>query len=267
MPELPEVETVARALREEMLLGRAIVSVNIFFGSNELQGMQGRRFLQVGRRGKFLVFTLSKGYLLAHLRMSGKFLIKGVCEKREKHEQVLLELDDGRSLRFFDPRKFGRLYLVADPEVILGKLGPEPLELEFEQFWEKLKGRARALKPLLLDQEFIAGIGNIYADEALWRAGLHPLRIASELLRKEAVELHRAIQAVLLRGIAQGGTSLGKGLANFQHVNGESGKHQNLLDVYGRTGEGCKRCRTEIEKIWVAQRGTHFCSSCQKLFN
>lgn len=263
MPELPEVETIARALRE--VLGTAIVRVDIFFGSSELQRVQGRKLLQIGRRGKFLVFSLSEEFLLVHLRMSGKFLIKGAEEKREKHEQVLFELDDGRSLRFFDPRKFGRLYVTSDPMEVLGKLGPEPLDLDFEPFWEKLKGRTRALKPLLLDQEFVAGIGNIYADEALWQAGLHPLKIASGLSRSEAMELHRAIQNVLLRGIELGGTSLGHGLANFQHVNGESGKHQGMLDVYGRTGKQCKRCKSVIEKMRVAQRGTHFCSSCQKL--
>lgn len=261
MPELPEVETVARSLVD--VVGRTIRDVKIFFGSEDLDRVKGRQVLQIGRRGKFLVFTLSDSVLLVHLRMSGKFLIKKVGEEREKHEQVFFELDDGRSLRFFDPRKFGRLYVVENAQEILGKLGPEPLEWDFESFFEALKGRARALKPLLLDQAFVAGIGNIYADEALWLSKLHPLQIASELERGEALALHGAIRSVLMRGIATKGTSLGTGLANFQHVNGESGKHQNHLEVYGRAGMECKRCGMMIVKTRVAQRGTHICPCCQ----
>lgn len=261
MPELPEVETVARALVD--VVGRTILDVKIFFGSEQLRQVLGMEVMGIGRRGKFLVFTLPDCMLLVHLRMSGKFLFKMTGEPREKHEQVIFELDDGRSLRFFDPRKFGRLYVVKDAQEILGKLGPEPLEWDFEGFFEALQKRGRALKPLLLDQAFVAGIGNIYADEALWLSKLHPLQIASEVSRGEALALHVAIRSVLERGIATKGTSLGKGLANFQHVNGESGKHQNHLDVYGRVGMECKRCGTMIVKMRVAQRGTHICRCCQ----
>jgi len=262
MPELPEVETVARALVSEKLLGRKILNVSIFFGSEELLQLRGREFLDIGRRGKFLVFTMTGCTMLAHLRMSGKFLIKE--GNREKHEQVVFDLDEGRSLRFYDPRKFGRLVVTKDPLEVLGKLGPEPLEWDFDSFFRELGKRARGIKVLLLDQEFIAGIGNIYADEALWQAGVHPLYIASELGRKEASGLFEAIQRVLLRGIAEKGTSLGKGLANFQQVNGESGRHQNHLDVYGRGGGECKRCSEIIVKTRVGGRGTHICPKCQK---
>jgi len=261
MPELPEVETIARALID--VLGKSIVDVKIYFGPENLEKLKGERIVQIRRRGKFLVFEMGRCFLLVHLRMSGKFLIKRWDEVREKHEQVIFDLDDGCSLRFFDPRKFGRLYVVNDPEEILRKLGPEPLQWEFDSFRKALKGRGRALKPLLLDQSFIAGIGNIYADEALWQAKLHPLTLASSLSNAQAFELYHAIQNVLKRGIATKGTSLGKGLANFQHVNGESGKHQDHLDVYGRGGMGCKRCQTEITKTKVAQRGTHLCPKCQ----
>jgi formamidopyrimidine-DNA glycosylase len=170
-------------------------------------------------------------------------------------------------LRFHDPRKFGRLHLVKDPERILDRLGAEPLASEFtaKSLAERLMPRKRLLKPLLLDQAFIAGIGNIYVDEALWEAKLHPRRIAASLSMPEIKALHRAIPKVLKRGLKNLGTSLGSGETNFYSVARHRGRNKEQLKVFRRTGLSCPRCRTPIERIIVGQRSTHICAKCQKV--
>jgi formamidopyrimidine-DNA glycosylase len=197
--------------------------------------------------------------------MSGRLHLVTPAQPRQKHEHVLLNLSGGQQLRFHDTRKFGRLYLTPDVEHILGRLGPEPLAKGFtpKQFAQRLKPRKRLLKPLLLDQTFIAGLGNIYVDEALWESKIHPCRIAAALSRAEIQALHRAIPRVLKRGLKNLGTSLGTGKTNFYSVAKHQGRNSDQLNVFRRTGQPCPRCQTKIQRIIVGQRSTHICPRCQ----
>ncbi len=274
MPELPEVETIARDLRAAGLPGRVLACARVTWpravaepGAEEFcRRIAGRRIEEVGRRGKFLVITLEGGgHLLLHLRMSGRLDWCDPCTPRSPHEHVVLAFRDGGELRFHDTRKFGRLYLTADAGRILGKLGPEPLGEDFRAgaFHRALQRRRRRIKPLLLDQGFLAGLGNIYTDEALWEAEVHPARRSDTLTAKEAYRLHGAIRRVLRRGIRNLGTSLGTGKANYFSVGGRRGRNGDALRVFRRTGAPCPRCGTPILRVVLGGRGTHFCPHCQ----
>jgi formamidopyrimidine-DNA glycosylase len=201
-----------------------------------------------------------------HLRMSGRLHWLSRKTRRRTHEHVIFEFDNGRQLRFHDTRKFGRIYLVQNPEAVLGSLGPEPLTRKFTAaaLAERLLPRKRLLKPLLLDQTVIAGLGNIYVDEALWEAGLHPCRLSSSLNPEEIKSLHRAIPRVLRRGLKNLGTSLGTGKPNFYSVGRRRGHNRDELKVFRRTGLPCPRCKTPIQRIVVGQRSTHVCPVCQR---
>lgn len=275
MPELPEVETIAEDLRKADIEGEEIVNVRIFWErsihspSPEIfkKKLAGKKILKVSRRGKFLVFSLSeKGILLLHLRMTGRLTLKDKKEKQVLHEHVILTLSNGRELRFHDTRKFGRWYLLDDAAEVLGKLGPEPLEntLSDREFTQRLLQSSRQLKPLLLDQTFLAGLGNIYVDEALWEAKLHPQTVSDTLTDKQAQALFHAIKVVLQRGLNTLGTSLGKGKTNFYRLDGKAqGTHQQVLQVFRQKGKPCPRCGESIIVIKVAQRSTHLCPRCQ----
>jgi formamidopyrimidine-DNA glycosylase len=228
--------------------------------------LRGQVIRSLGRRGKYIVAGLSgSGTLLIHLRMTGQFRLAPANLPREKHEHIALELDDGRELRFRDTRKFGRWRLTGDPARFLGHLGPEPLSRGFTAggFGRILRHRAGMLKPLLLNQGTVAGLGNIYVDEALWEARLHPRRSAATLRAADIRRLHAAIRAVLRRGVRARGTTLGVGWTNFRGLNERSGANQVTLRVFRRTGEPCRRCGTRIERIVVGQRSTHLCPRCQ----
>jgi formamidopyrimidine-DNA glycosylase len=230
--------------------------------------VKGKKIAAIRRRGKYLVFDFTNGgNLLMHLRMSGRIHLVSADSHRLKHEHVILNFDDGRQLRFYDTRKFGRLYLVKNPDKILGHLGPEPLDDDFKSdaFAERLKKRKRLLKPLLLDQTFIAGLGNIYVDEALWEAKIHPMQIASNLCASEIKALYRAIQRVLKRGLKNLGTSLGTAKTNFYSVARRPGRNEDKLNVFRRTDRPCPRCKTPIERLIVGQRSTHICPNCQEI--
>ena len=274
MPELPEVETVVRDLKAAGLVGLRVVDARVLWkrsvaapsGSRFTAGIQGLEIQDLSRRGKFIVARLSKGFtLLVHLRMSGRLHVAGPSTKtsRRTHARVVFSLSDGRELRFSDPRKFGRLWLVRDPGVVLGKLGPEPFAMPAARFSALVSARSRLLKPLLLDQTLIAGIGNIYSDEVLWEAQLHPRRKSDSLSARETATLLRAIQRVLRRGIRNLGTTLGAGKTHFVLPRGGSGRNQEHLSAYGQTGEPCPRCGAEIQRILVGQRSTHLCPACQ----
>jgi len=276
MPELPEVQTIVNDLNAAELVESTITGAEVSWPRSIAEPsaklfcsqVKGKKISAIWRRGKFLVFDFDKGgNLLMHLRMSGRVHLVSEDADRLKHEHVILKIDDGRQLRFHDTRKFGRMYLVKTPEKILGKLGPEPLPPAFKlkSFAEKLKVRKRLLKPLLLDQSFIAGLGNIYADEALWEAKIHPCRIASTLTDAEIKALHRTIPRVLKRGLKNLGTSLGTGKANFFSVARRKGRNRDELKVFRRTGLPCPRCKATIERIIVGQRSTHICQECQKI--
>ena len=274
MPELPEVQTVVNDLLASGIVGRTITGARVFWPRSVAmpsaeafcQALPGRAIERVWRRAKYLIMDLSGGeHLLAHLRMSGRIHLVAMDEPRAKHEHIVIDLDDGRQLRLHDTRKFGRMYLVRELDAVLGHLGPEPLSGDFtaDILLARLHEHDRQMKPLLLDQAFLAGLGNIYTDEALWEAQIHPCRRSSSISEEEARRLHRAIQSVLRRGIENAGTSLGNGKANFYSVKKRQGRNAQALNVFRRTDLPCPRCATRIERIIVGQRSTHLCPFCQ----
>ena len=266
MPELPEVETFARALKPE-LVGQTIISADLRWArtlaipspSQFKKQIIGQEIVDVSRRAKYLVIYLKDYKLLIHLRMSGDLIIRQGKIKAEKHDRLILHLSNQNYLAFNDTRKFGRVWLTDHPDEILGKLGPEPLEKNFTAQWlfENLHARKRSLKPLLLDQTFLAGLGNIYTDECLHIAELHPLASSNNVTKEQAVVLHKAIRAVLKEGIRRNGASI-----DWVYRGGD---FQNYFRVYGREGEPCPVCGTNIQKLIVCQRGTHVCPNCQRL--
>jgi len=225
--------------------------------------IRGRTFETVGRRGKYLVFDLDQGeVLLIHLKMSGQLSVCPSSEIVDKYVHTIFKLEGGHDLRFRDVRKFGRVYLVTDRDRILGALGPEPLSDAFTVAWleEQLSRRRRILKPLLLDQTFLAGIGNIYADEALHRAAIRPDRRSDSLRSDEVVALRLAIISALETGIERQGASID---GAYRQPDGSGGQMQEIFAAYGRTGEACPRCGGIIERIVLGGRSTHFCANCQ----
>jgi formamidopyrimidine-DNA glycosylase len=271
MPELPEVETVARGLGET-LPGRTIVGLTArwprsiaFPPLDEFrEQVVGRQVLSIGRRGKYVVIGLDRGILLIHLKMSGRLQVVYPDDPAGKHTHTIFDLDDGRQLRFQDARKFGRVYLVDDIEQVTGQLGPEPLADDFslDEFRRRLGRRSGRLKSLLLNQQFLAGLGNIYADEALFAARLRPLRKADSLTIDEQAHLYEAIRLVLRTAIASGGTTLDD--RGYTDIDGQAGAYQERIAVYGRHGQPCLECGTLVERTILGGRSTHFCPQCQK---
>lgn len=275
MPELPEVETIVRELCEEELIGLKIERAEVFWdrsiakesSSSFRERIAKQSIIDITRRGKFIVFSLSQDTLLVHLRMTGKFFVENHDIAPHSHERVRLYLSDKRILRYEDQRKFGKWTLISDPEQILDKIGLEPLSKNFtlEALTNQLLKSNRQIKPFLLDQHHIAGLGNIYVDEALWEAKIHPLRLSKTLNDKELKLLHKAIIMVLKKGIENTGTTLGSNRANYFSVSGRRGSNQHALKVFRREGLPCPRCQTLIKKMVVAQRGTHICPKCQQI--
>jgi len=277
MPELPEVETIVRRLKDGSptfppVPGHTIQDVIITWDkiiahpenpASFKRHLLGKTILDVQRRGKFLHFPLNNGHLIGHLRMSGDMRMEirlseqGKPHPIQAYDRVVINFKAPWRLVFVNVRKFGRMYYTSDPQSIFGDLGPEPLNPEFtlQAFTMQLHSHNRQIKPLLMDQHFIAGLGNIYTDEALFRAKVHPLRKSDSLSQREIQQLHHAIQTVLREGIVQFGASL-----DWVYRGGE---FQNTFKVYGREGEPCPICGNPIEKISVGQRGTHFCLQCQ----
>lgn len=272
MPELPEVETVRRGL-ERLIVGRTItdmeikVSKMIKLDSKVFkQELIGETFSAVKRRGKYLLLELSDKVIISHLRMEGKYLLFPDQVPENKHFHVFFSLDDGSTLVYQDVRKFGTFELVAGSQVDTyferKKIGPEPTASDFllAPFREKLANSRKPIKPLLLEQTLVAGLGNIYVDEVLWASSIHPERPANSLTDEEVERLHDEIIRILQLAITKGGSTI----RTYRNALGEDGTMQDYLQVYGKTGEPCPRCATPIEKIKVGGRGTHFCPSCQK---
>lgn len=270
MPELPEVETIARYLRQgrdgmPAILGCTVAEAVVYWersvavpAVDRFQAqINGQEIKEVGRRGKFLVLELTADHLLVHLRMSGDIFVRPPGHEVEKHDRVVFVLDGGWQIIFNDPRKFGRVWLVADPETVYGDLGPEPLGpgIEPAEFHARLAKRQRMLKPLLMDQRFLAGMGNIYTDEALHLARIHP-RMRSDLLTvAETERLLTSIRQVLQAGIDRHGTSI-----DWVYRGGD---YQRYLRVYGRAGKPCPVCSEPIQRVIIGQRSTHICRRCQ----
>ncbi len=276
MPELPEVETIARVLRDGRpdsppILGRSMLGGQVFWPRTLAEPsaeqfdarLRGQRVDKVGRRGKFIRLTLSEDSMLIHLRMSGDLRVEptaaadGSSVPVQGHDRLAVFFQDGLRLVFNDTRKFGRVWLVRDPQSVLGDLGPEPLDPNFsaDDLARLLRSRSRQLKPLLLDQTFLAGLGNIYADEALHLAKLHPLSLSDQLSVENCYQLWHAIRNVLDEGIKRNGASI-----DWVY---RGGSFQNQFRAYGRTGQPCPVCGTPIQRILVGQRSTHFCPVCQ----
>ncbi len=281
MPELPEVETTARALRQR-IVGRRIVGVGGIdwprMVPNALpqqlaDGLVGRTVAAVGRRGKYVLVELDDAAtLVLHRKMSGNLLLRRRGAPPDPHTHLAIELDDGSELRFVDPRKFGRVYLFRSRDdldhFVAERLGPEPLaELSPAALARLLEGRRGRIKSLLLDQSFLAGLGNLYVDEALWAARIHPLRPADSLTPAEISRLAAAIRAVLENAIELGGTSFD---AMYRTVDDQPGNGQQALRAYGRgpqrgrAAQPCLRCGTPMARLTVGQRSAHYCPNCQK---
>jgi formamidopyrimidine-DNA glycosylase len=276
MPELPEVETIVRALRlggreGDPLPGRKIHSARLLWErslaepapADFYRRLPGQTVADIRRRGKFIILQLNKDALLFHLRMSGDLRVEpgtdgqGQPVEPRPHDRAVLAFEDGLHLAFNDPRKFGRIWLVAQPGIVLQDLGPEPLDpgLTVEGFYQMLHAVRRQIKPLLLDQGFLAGLGNIYTDEALHVAKIYPLQSSDSLTRDQAAQLLLAIRQVLEEGIRRNGASI-----DWVYRGGD---FQNSFRVYQRTGQPCPVCGTPVARIVVGQRGTHFCPTCQ----
>lgn len=268
MPELPEVETVVRGLRAP-LVGRTITglwtdwpkALRPHTPDDFAALLTGQTVHAITRRAKYILCQLDDGLLAIHLKMTGRLYVSGAPESGDRWVHVRFTLDNGQYLHFSDARRFGRVYLAPTLDDFAPGLGPEPLEDDFTPavLRERLARRQRALKALLLDQAFLAGVGNIYADEALFRAGLHPRRAASTLTDDETHRLYDSIRAALRAGIDYEGASVNW----YRKPDGTAGKSQEHFFVYGRDGQPCARCGQPIVKIRVAQRGTHYCPNCQ----
>ena len=274
MPELPEIQTIVNDLNNADLIGTAVAGAQVSWPAT-IAGCSTGTFYKriksqiitsIRRRGKYIILDFSgPDTLLIHLRMTGRLHLTETSAPRAKHEHVILKLGNQRHLRLHDTRKFARLSLVKDPDFILNRLGPEPLLPSFtaKELAKSLTTRKRIIKPLLLDQTIIAGLGNIYTDEALWDAKINPCRNAASLSCPEIKALHRAIRKVLNRGLKNLGTSLGSGKNNFASIGQNRGYNREYLKVYQRTGLPCLRCKTVIKRIVVGQRSTHICEVCQ----
>ena len=290
MPELPEVETIRHQLCSAGVEGRVIEKIHIEWPrtvepltpSAFCKQVQGRRLEKIDRHGKWLIFCLNGNKnLLIHLRMTGGFYLTHGALEKGKHDRAILQLSGGLNLHFRDPRKFGRWRLQsggfrsvetvpggdgAPPSstILIEGLGPDALTVTKADFLECLNKQNKVLKALLLDQSFVAGVGNIYADEALFEARLDPRRKSGTLNAAEKLALYKAVTKVIKAGVRNGGTSLGDGQGNYVDLNGDAGGHREKVKVYGRAGQPCLECGAPLEKTTLAQRTTVFCPNCQK---
>jgi formamidopyrimidine-DNA glycosylase len=270
MPELPEVETICRWLRQGKgdqppLPGSRVRSAVVLWERTIAEPsalefctrLEGQEVQTVGRRGKFLILSLSRDSLIFHLRMSGDLRVEPCGTPLGKHDRLAIEFSNGQRLVFNDTRKFGRAWLVNDPQTVFHSLGPEPLSADFTPDWlfGELQTRRRQMKPLLLDQTFLAGMGNIYTDEALHMAKISPFQTADTLSHTQVESLHTAIRSVLQTGIRNNGASI-----DWVYRGGD---FQNHFRVYQRTGKPCPECGTPVERSVLFQRSTHYCPSCQ----
>lgn len=280
MPELPEVETVVRGL-QALLPRRRITAIRL--GKTDFiddpvkleEILPGSRILNVHRHGKFIVQLLEKSspragansdtarfHFIVHLGMTGRLIVLPTSMPAALHTHAWISLDDGRELRYIDPRRFGRMIVLPEDQsdIILGTLGTDPLEITVDEFQERLGTKRARIKAVLLDQTVFRGMGNIYTDESLWRARIHPARLASSLKREEVLRLHRAMRQILLEAIRLGGSSI----SDYVNAEGQPGEFQIRHRVYQREGKKCGRCGVTICRMTVAGRSSYFCPRCQR---
>ncbi|MGX7109256.1 DNA-formamidopyrimidine glycosylase [Facklamia miroungae] len=282
MPELPEVNSVMLGLNQ-LVQGKTIKKARVYWprivGRETFEEAQSfamelanQQIQLVDRRGKYLIFYLSDKIMISHLRMEGKYQYIPKDQigdyQKDKHTHLEFSMTDGSLLNYHDVRKFGRIELIKKESIEVffrdKKLGPEPIESEFklEKFQVSLAKINRAIKPVLLEQKVVAGLGNIYVDESLFRAGIHPSSLASSIPPHQIKRLHQSIIQVIAEAVEAGGSSI----RTYRNTLGEAGKFQHALKVYGRKGQPCVNCGSSIEKIQLAQRGTHYCPNCQKIY-
>ena len=272
MPELPEVETFRRGL-EKLILGKKISNIEIRYPKmiktdlNQFQKeLPGQVIQSMGRRGKHLLFNLRDKVLISHLRMEGKYFYYPDEIPERKHAHILVHFEDGTTLVYEDVRKFGTMELLApellDSYFISKKLGPEPTDQDFDlgRFKLALKKSKKSIKSHLLDQTLVAGLGNIYVDEVLWRAKVHPSRHSNTLTAAEVTAIHDQTIAVLSQAVEKGGSTI----RTYTNAFGEDGTMQDFHQVYDKAGQACSRCGSTIEKIQLGGRGTYFCPKCQR---
>ncbi|HGY56821.1 MAG TPA: bifunctional DNA-formamidopyrimidine glycosylase/DNA-(apurinic or apyrimidinic site) lyase [Caldithrix abyssi] len=269
MPELPEVETVARELRAQ-LLNKRIIKLQVLWPKTYIplsrKEIEGQSILSVGRRGKYLLIHLDKAVLIVHLRMTGQllFVSDGAADEPGDHIRVIFYFSDDSRLLFRDVRKFGRIWFTDKPESVLKNVGPDALDarVDFTYFFEQLQSRRMNVKAFLLAQRFISGLGNIYTDESLFRAGVHPASVTNAIDKKTARALLSEIRQVLKEAL----DNMGSTISDYRNPQGKKGNFQNYFTVYSRQGLPCKRCAAIIKKEKMAGRGTHFCPECQKVY-
>lgn len=275
MPELPEVETIKNTLKQ-FVMHKEIQEIKVFWPNiikepDDVEHFKmlltGQKIQDVTRKGKFLLFHLEDYVLISHLRMEGKYSVNKSTEPIKKHTHVTFVFTDGDELRYNDVRKFGTMHVYSKGtellEKPLNKLGPDPFDkaFTFDYFYQKLKRTQRVIKSALLDQTIVAGLGNIYVDETLFKANVHPLKRSDKLTKKEVEAIQEQAIATLKEAVKQGGTTI----RSYVNGQGEMGMFQQALFVYGQEGRACKKCGNPIIKMKLGGRGTHVCSTCQKI--
>ncbi len=269
MPELAEIETVKNDLKSAGIIGCKFISVDILDSkvigkkSWNLSKSLNQEILDVFRKGKYLVFQTTKYFLALHFKMTGHVFLKNKNYKRQKHEHLILHLDNDKKLIYYDPRKFGKIYLFNDLDDFFKNTGKDPFEMSFADFQKAISTKNKNIKFLLLDQSIISGIGNIYVNEALYLAKIHPAKSSDIFSNKELKVLFASIKKVLSDGIKNKGTTLGSSRANFSSIHENRGNNQNHLLVHGKKNGKCKMCKSLIKNIKIAQRSSYFCPKCQ----
>jgi len=272
MPEIAEIETIKNDLIASGILGHKIVNIQIYSFSilqkitkqAFVNKLKNKTLLKIRRKGKYFIFDFKDLYLIIHLNMTGHIFLKDDTYKNQKHDHIIINFENQKKLIYFDPRRFGKFFLREDLSM-LNKLGPDILldEFVFDDFFVRLNKKSKKIKTLLLDQNFIAGLGNIYADEVLFEAKIHPEKIAKNIKRPKAKDLFYSILEVIKKAIHNRGTSLGLSKSNFSSINERFGTNQDYLLVH--TKKTCPKCFSKINKIKINQRTSYYCKSCQKI--
>jgi len=267
MPELPEVETVARELRQT-ITGRQISAVKAHwkksFDNQSKAGLSGQNIISISRKGKYLIVALSHTFLIIHLRMTGQLIYRDEYDQHsDSHLRAQIDFSDGSKLLFRDTRKFGRIYHVDNPEHLLGEVGMDAMDSEMtaDFFINVLAEHNTGIKALLLSQREISGLGNIYVDESLFRAGIHPAVKARQISEEKALGLYESIRHILSSAIE----NMGSTISDYRDIYGSSGTNQNFFKVYQRTGKACTECGAPIKRMIIGSRSTHYCPKCQLL--